>query len=57
MTLFIWPAKDMVSAGKAETRNGYNVVEFVSDGMNVWMVSDVEKGELARFAELWKGTP
>jgi anti-sigma factor RsiW len=57
INVFVWPAKGMVSAAKTETRNGYNVVEFVNDGMNVWMVSDVEKGELARFAELWKATP
>jgi anti-sigma factor RsiW len=56
--LFAWPAASgTMSAPDSSERNGYNVVHWVQDGMNLWAVSDVEQKQLRDFAAVWRHTP
>ena len=56
--LYIWPATSAGAHLAADTTlQGYNVAHWTADGMNFWAVSDVERGQLDAFAELWKKTP
>ena len=36
----------------ATARNGYNVVEWQTDGLSYRAVSDLDRAELAQFSEL-----
>jgi anti-sigma factor RsiW len=56
--LFVWPARDAVAPPAGDTViQGYNVVHWREGGMNFWAVSDVERGQLANFAALWRRVP
>jgi anti-sigma factor RsiW len=56
--LFVWPAAQSAARPAATTeRQGYNVVHWVQDGMNLWAVSDLEAGQLREFAEDWRRSP
>jgi anti-sigma factor RsiW len=48
--VFVWPSRD--SAHSAYARDGFNVVRFGSGGMRYWIVSDLNRNELADFARL-----
>ena len=53
VNVFIWPE----STGKAqqersETHNGYNLESFKFQGMDYWIVSDLNKNELKNLARL-----
>lgn len=53
INVFIWPsAGDTTSAERIETAQGYNVKQMIVDGMNYWVVSDLNVIELDRFAAL-----
>jgi anti-sigma factor RsiW len=53
INVFMWPAsRDVTSAERIETTQGYNVEQLVVDGMNCWIVSDLNKRELAQFGQL-----
>jgi anti-sigma factor RsiW len=53
INLFVWPATGRVSVGeKAITRQGYNLLHWKQSGMNYWVVSDLNRGELEQFARL-----
>jgi len=56
--LFVWPAAGGTAGPPLTTeRQGYNVVHWVQDGMNLWAVSDLEAGQLREFAEDWRRSP
>jgi anti-sigma factor RsiW len=58
INLFAWPeAASPASAAAAAEKNGYNVIHWVADGMTLWAVSDVERGQLGAFASAWRETP
>jgi anti-sigma factor RsiW len=58
INLFVWPgASGGAAAPEAAERNGYNVVHWTQDGMNLWAVSDVERKQLRDFATEWQRTP
>jgi anti-sigma factor RsiW len=56
INLFVWPGAGDTPPQTAE-RQGYNVVHWAQDGMNLWAVSDVEAAQLRQFAADWRRTP
>ena len=57
INVFVWPATDgrQMTEGK-KIQQGYNVIRWAGSGMNFWVVSDLEVGQLAKFAELLKSS-
>jgi anti-sigma factor RsiW len=56
--LYVWPAAgDSAHLPTSSQRQGYNVVHWAQDGMNLWAVSDLEAGQLREFAEDWRRSP
>ncbi len=49
---FVWPASGEEQR-KSDSRNGYNVVHWTHAGMTWWLVSDLNREELERFAALF----
>jgi mycothiol system anti-sigma-R factor len=55
INLFTWPATSTAPSGHSEVkRNGYNILSWSQGGMNYWAVSDLQRGELDQFAQLYK---
>jgi anti-sigma factor RsiW len=52
INLFTWPSA--AAAGVSETRNGYHIESWSSDGMTFWAVSDLNEGELRDFIALYR---
>ena len=53
--MFIWPATGAGDkALQISERNGYNVIHWVQNGMSLWVVSDLERGELTDFVRQWQ---
>lgn len=53
INVFMWPSSgDTTSAVRIETEHGYNVEQMIVDGMNCWVVSDLNSVELDKFAAL-----
>jgi anti-sigma factor RsiW len=52
INLFTWPSGP--AGGVEETRNGYHVESWWSDGMAFWAVSDLNEGELRDFVGLYR---
>jgi anti-sigma factor RsiW len=52
INLFVWPSAAAPEA--SQTRNGYHMRSWSSGGMTFWAVSDVNDGELAQFASLYR---
>jgi hypothetical protein len=50
--LLTWPSGP--AAAVEETRNGYHVESWSSDGMTYWAVSDLNEGELREFVRLFR---
>jgi anti-sigma factor RsiW len=56
--LYVWPETGAGPHLASDTSiQGYNVIHWAQDGMNFWAVSDVERGQLDDFANLWKKAP
>ena len=56
--LYVWPESGAGPHLAGDTSiQGYNVVHWTQSGMNFWAVSDVERGQLDDFANLWKKAP
>ena len=51
INLFIWPGTGR-SAPSTEVRDGYNMVHWTAGGMNHWLASDLNAGELLQFQAL-----
>jgi anti-sigma factor RsiW len=53
--LYVWPhARRSEGALQTAQRDGYNVVHWTANGMTLWAVSDVERGQLQDFARAWQ---
>ncbi len=53
INLFIWPATgSRDSAERSFERHGYNLVRWISSGMEYWAVSDINAEDLRQFAAL-----
>jgi anti-sigma factor RsiW len=53
INLFTWPSA--IPTGETEqTRNGYHLQSWSSDGMTFWAVSDLNEGELRQFVTLYR---
>jgi anti-sigma factor RsiW len=52
INLLTWPSEP--AAAVEETRNGYHVENWSSDGMTFWAVSDLNEGELREFVRLFR---
>ncbi len=58
INVFIWPAnKSTDPSGASATRQGYNLFHWTKSGMNFWVVSDLERGQLEKFVEMLKAPP
>ena len=60
--LYVWPAGGAPAHLASESNSqgaiqGYNVAHWSADGMNFWVVSDVERAQLDDFVALWKKAP
>jgi anti-sigma factor RsiW len=56
--LYVWPMVGMTPHLAGDTViQGYNVAHWTAEGMNFWIVSDVERGQLDDFAALWRHSP
>jgi anti-sigma factor RsiW len=53
VNLFMWPAAVPTAAG-AQTRNGYHLQHWSSNGMTFWAVSDLNETELGQFVSLYR---
>jgi anti-sigma factor RsiW len=55
INLYVWPsAAPSDAAPRSLTQNGYNLVEWQRDGMQLWFVSDLGLGELVEFTGLFQ---
>jgi anti-sigma factor RsiW len=52
INLFTWPSAPTVEV--KETRNGYNLDSWFSNGMTFWVVSDLNEAELSQFETLYR---
>lgn len=51
--VFVWPS-DLQAAPVHRVRRGFNVLHWSDGAMQYWAVSDLERAEMARFAQLWR---
>jgi anti-sigma factor RsiW len=51
--VFVWPSEAKTPPVPSLSR-GFNVLNWADGSMQYWVVSDVEAGELQRFAQLWQ---
>ena len=54
ITVFVWPA-GRAQAPQVAVRKGFNLQHWGDGAMQVWVVSDVEAGEVERFSVAWRG--
>ena len=56
INVFVWPAQDanpsLVPAGT--TRDGYRVLHWQQQGMNMWVISDLNESEFTQFIKLMR---
>lgn len=58
INLYTWPAAGSTDGSVSEnTRQGYNMLHWTRDGMNWWLASDVNAGELRTLAGLLRASP
>jgi len=50
--MFVWPSEDQ-QAPVRSMRKGFNVLHWADGSMQYWAVSDIDRGEMERFAQLW----
>ena len=56
--LFAWPAAgDVKQPPEFTERNGYNVLHWVENNMDLWAVSDVAPDQLHKFVRDWQRAP
>ena len=54
----VWRRGDKFGAEpEATERNGYGILHWVQDGMELWAVSDVDPVQLRRFVQSWRQSP
>ena len=52
--VFVWPSAAQ-QAPLRSVRKGFNVLHWADGSMQYWAVSDLERGEMERFTQLWLG--
>jgi len=52
--VFVWPSARQ-QAPVRSVRKGFNVLHWADGSMQYWAVSDLERGEMERFTQLWLG--
>ncbi|GGP24726.1 anti-sigma factor family protein [Silvimonas amylolytica] len=53
--VYAWPVAGKTAAGQTlQTRQGYQILGWQQEGMNMWAVSDLNGADLQRFAQLLK---
>ena len=52
INLFVWPTAQPNSSIRQRIRQGFNILEWNSDGMKYWLVSEVNIDELEEFARI-----
>jgi anti-sigma factor RsiW len=58
INVYVWPAPGVADAGVTQnTRQGYNIIHWTRAGMNWWLASDLNAGELDSFASLVRAAP
>jgi anti-sigma factor (TIGR02949 family) len=57
INVFVWPSdKTAQTSGSIKAQQGYNVIRWTRSGMNFWVVSDLERNQLAKFTDLLKSS-
>jgi anti-sigma factor RsiW len=57
INVFVWPSsKGDQSSEAIKTQQGYHVVLWIGSGMNFWVVSDLERSQLAKFTALLRSS-
>lgn len=51
--VFVWPS-GVQSSGARSVRKGFNVLYWADGSMQYWAVSDLDRAEMDRFAQLWR---
>ena len=54
INVFVWPA-GRGQAPQVAVRKGFNLQHWSDSAMQVWVVSDVEAGEVEHFSVAWRG--
>jgi anti-sigma factor RsiW len=58
INVYVWPEPGSADASASESaRQGYNMIHWTRGGMNWWVVSDLNSGELNSFANLLRAAP
>jgi anti-sigma factor RsiW len=52
--VFVWPSAEQRALVRS-MRKGFNVLHWADGSMQYWAVSDLERGEMERFTQLWLG--
>ena len=52
--VFVWPSEERTAPVRT-VRKGFNVLHWADGSMQYWAVSDLEKGEMEHFTQLWLG--
>ena len=55
INLFIWPSTGSPGAWRRISVNGYNLINWNTQDMTFWAVSDMNPGDLQEFAEMSRG--
>jgi anti-sigma factor RsiW len=51
--VFVWPSAEQLPPART-VRKGFNVLHWADGSMQYWVVSDLERTEMQRFAQLWQ---
>jgi anti-sigma factor RsiW len=57
ISVFSWPAPKRRIAPSTETRNGFQLIHLARDGVERWIVSDLNRQELEDFSRHFSGAP
>ncbi len=52
INVFAWRSKESARIERTERDRGYNVIQLVNDGIEFWVVSDLNEEELRQFARM-----
>ncbi|HEX6626635.1 MAG TPA: anti-sigma factor [Gemmatimonadaceae bacterium] len=56
INVYSWPATTKNAAPHTASSHGYNFIQILRDGEELWIVSDLNRNELEQFARLFVGT-
>ena len=52
INVYVWPGAQTNTTPKSTTRKGFNMLNWRSDGMVYWLVSDISADELVEFSQI-----